>query len=317
MLLAARLTAWKGQRVLIEAARLLKERGLRRRALHAGGRRAGARRLCQRDRRAIRRAASTGSSRASAIATTCRRRCSPRASSPCRRPSPRRSAAARSRRRRWARWWSSPISAPSPETVLAPPQTPAQARTGWRVPPGDAPALAEALKSALTLGATARDAIARRARAHVEANFSLEQMTREDARRLSRRAGEIRRLAAYLMNDAVAQVGHRLPDFGLGVHDDRPVPGDRLAQRLAGDQQEADALFARLDATSSPESNTTSERLPTSSRTSTSSPSTSSSRSAPNGCEAPGNDRRTLENIGESLAVGLDLQRLALARRER
>src|SRR6202453_2693638 len=65
------------------------------------------------------------------------------------------------------------------ETVLAPPQTPAEARTGWRIPPGDPQALAEALKAALTLGATARETIARRARAHVESRFSLEQMTRE------------------------------------------------------------------------------------------------------------------------------------------
>jgi glycosyltransferase involved in cell wall biosynthesis len=66
-----------------------------------------------------------------------------------------------------------------PETVLAPPQTSAEARTGWRIPPGDPEALAGALKVALSLGATAREAIARRARAHVESHFSLEQMTRE------------------------------------------------------------------------------------------------------------------------------------------
>ena len=46
---------------------------------------------------------------------------------------------------------------------------------------------------------------------------------------------------------SVAQVAQRLTDFGLGVHDDRPVPGDRFAQRPAGDQQEAHALFACLD----------------------------------------------------------------------
>jgi len=46
------------------------------------------------------------------------------------------------------------------------------------VPPGDAPALAEALVNALSLGASAREALARRARAHVERNFSLEHMTR-------------------------------------------------------------------------------------------------------------------------------------------
>lgn len=44
---------------------------------------------------------------------------------------------------------------------------------------GDAEALAEALEAALNLGASAREAMARRARAHVEAQFSLERMTRE------------------------------------------------------------------------------------------------------------------------------------------
>jgi glycosyltransferase involved in cell wall biosynthesis len=66
-----------------------------------------------------------------------------------------------------------------PETVLAPPEVAPEARTGWRVPAGDADALAQALKVALGLGATAREALARRARDHVERHFSLEQMTRE------------------------------------------------------------------------------------------------------------------------------------------
>jgi glycosyltransferase involved in cell wall biosynthesis len=64
-----------------------------------------------------------------------------------------------------------------PETVLAPPDVAPEARTGWRTPPGDAAALADALGAALALGATAREGIARRARAHVERNFSLERMT--------------------------------------------------------------------------------------------------------------------------------------------
>ena len=66
-----------------------------------------------------------------------------------------------------------------PETVLAPPQTPPEGRTGWRIPPEDPTALAQALKVALSLGASAREAIARRARAHVERNFSLQQMTQQ------------------------------------------------------------------------------------------------------------------------------------------
>ncbi len=63
-----------------------------------------------------------------------------------------------------------------PETVLAPPQVHASARTGWRVPPGDVEALAEAMEAALSMGASARDAMALRARAHVEEHFSLEHM---------------------------------------------------------------------------------------------------------------------------------------------
>jgi glycosyltransferase involved in cell wall biosynthesis len=63
-----------------------------------------------------------------------------------------------------------------PETVLAPPEVPAAERTGWRVPPGDSDALAEALLGALSLGASAKEALARRARAHVQAKFSLERM---------------------------------------------------------------------------------------------------------------------------------------------
>ncbi len=63
-----------------------------------------------------------------------------------------------------------------PETVLAPPDVPPEARTGWRVPPGDAMALAEALTQALSLRPSARDALARRGRAHVEAHFTLGQM---------------------------------------------------------------------------------------------------------------------------------------------
>jgi glycosyltransferase involved in cell wall biosynthesis len=63
-----------------------------------------------------------------------------------------------------------------PETVLAPPQTLPSERTGWRVPAGDAAALAAALGEALALRPSARDALARRARLHVERHFSLETM---------------------------------------------------------------------------------------------------------------------------------------------
>lgn len=66
-----------------------------------------------------------------------------------------------------------------PETVLAPPQTSPGERTGWRIPPGDAPALAAGLAEALGLRPSARDALAVRARRHVERHFSLEAMVGE------------------------------------------------------------------------------------------------------------------------------------------
>lgn len=45
-------------------------------------------------------------------------------------------------------------------------------RTGWLVPPGDAAALADALRAALALDGPARKAIAAAAMAHISANFS-------------------------------------------------------------------------------------------------------------------------------------------------
>lgn len=63
-----------------------------------------------------------------------------------------------------------------PETVLAPPDVAASRRTGWRVPAGDAGALAEALGEVLALGASAHEGLSQRTRAHVEDHFSLEKM---------------------------------------------------------------------------------------------------------------------------------------------
>ncbi|MGE3247981.1 MAG: glycosyltransferase family 4 protein [Beijerinckiaceae bacterium] len=63
-----------------------------------------------------------------------------------------------------------------PETVLTPPAVGENERTGWTVPPDDAAALAAAIRNALLLGAAGRDALATRARAHVERNFSLARM---------------------------------------------------------------------------------------------------------------------------------------------
>ncbi|WP_342359727.1 glycosyltransferase family 4 protein [Terrarubrum flagellatum] len=63
----------------------------------------------------------------------------------------------------------------APETILAPPDAAANLRTGWRTAVGDAPALADAISQALALGASARSALAARARSHVSNRFSLAQ----------------------------------------------------------------------------------------------------------------------------------------------
>ena len=45
---------------------------------------------------------------------------------------------------------------------------------------------------------------------------------------------------------SVAQLGNGLLKLSLRIHNDRPVPCDRLLDRLAGDQQESDAVLAGL-----------------------------------------------------------------------
>ncbi|MEO9773363.1 glycosyltransferase family 4 protein [Roseibium sp.] len=63
-----------------------------------------------------------------------------------------------------------------PETVLAPPEVAEEERTGWRVPPGDPAALAEAIAMALRLQPENRTHLTDRALAHVRQNFSVETM---------------------------------------------------------------------------------------------------------------------------------------------
>ncbi len=67
------------------------------------------------------------------------------------------------------------IGAP-PETVAAPPRVDAAQATGWLVPPGDAASLAAAMAEALALGPEARAALRDRARNRVLTHFSLESM---------------------------------------------------------------------------------------------------------------------------------------------
>jgi glycosyltransferase involved in cell wall biosynthesis len=65
------------------------------------------------------------------------------------------------------------------EIIAAPPHSDDEARTGWLVPPRDPAALAEAILAALSLGASAREAVRRRLRAKTAEAYSLERMTRD------------------------------------------------------------------------------------------------------------------------------------------
>jgi glycosyltransferase involved in cell wall biosynthesis len=68
---------------------------------------------------------------------------------------------------------------PAREIIAAPPHADAEARTGWLVPPREPAALADAIIAALSLGASAREAVRRRSRAKIAEAYSLERMTRD------------------------------------------------------------------------------------------------------------------------------------------
>jgi glycosyltransferase involved in cell wall biosynthesis len=179
VLIAARLSAWKGQKVLIEAARLLNARGLQGvRYIMAGdaqGRGGYVRELdAEIDKGGLQGVVSRVGHCTDMPAAFL-------AASVVAVPSTEPEAFGRTAVE--AQAMGTPVVVSDlgavPETVLGPPESSPEGRTGWRVPAGDAQALAEALQAALGLGASAREAMARRARAHVEARFSLDRMTRE------------------------------------------------------------------------------------------------------------------------------------------
>lgn len=176
VLLAARLTAWKGQRILIESACLLKERqgieavfvlagdaqgrmdyvlDLERRIAEAG---------LQHDVKLVGHCADMPAALAAASVLCV--------------PSTEPEAFGRSAVEAQAMGVPVVVSdhGAVPETVLATPHVPAEERTGWRVPPGDAEASAAALAEALALHGDERSAISSRARAHVCTHFGLDQM---------------------------------------------------------------------------------------------------------------------------------------------
>lgn len=176
VLLAARLTGWKGQRVLIDAAAILIRGGLKDVAfILAGdpqGRAAYVKELDEQIARngltgIVRRVGHVIDMQAAFLAANV-------VTVPSTEPE------AFGRVAVEAQAMGTPVIVSElgavPETVLTPPQVRPEQRTGWRIPPGDAAALAEAIAMAIALRPSARDGLAERARRHVEAHFSLEAM---------------------------------------------------------------------------------------------------------------------------------------------
>jgi glycosyltransferase involved in cell wall biosynthesis len=176
VLLAARLTGWKGQRVLIDAAKIMKDQGLRDVVfLMAGDSQGRADYVRELDDLIVQRGVEGLVRRVGHVSDM---PAAMMAAAAVAVPSIEPEAFGRVAVE--AQAIGTPVVVSNlgavPETVLAPPNVPADQRTGWRVPPGDAVALAEALTQVLALRPSGRDALAQRARVHVEAHFSLQQM---------------------------------------------------------------------------------------------------------------------------------------------
>ncbi len=179
VLLAARLTAWKGHKTFIEAARLLVAAGLTgTKFILAGddqGRSAYVREIDAAIAEAglsgtVRRVGHCGDMPAALLAAAV-------AVAPSSRPEGFGHVAVE------AQAMGTPVVVSDlgglSEVVLAPPEVDLAFRTGWRVPGGHGQALAKAIFEALTLGAAGRDALFLRARAHVVNRFSIERMKAE------------------------------------------------------------------------------------------------------------------------------------------
>ncbi len=177
---AARLTRWKGQGVLIEAARLLKEqgrlgdgvlvlagdaqgRGGYRRQIEQEASRAGLGDLVRIVGHVEDMPAALLAAHVAVIASI--------------------EPEAFGRVAAEAQMMGTPVIATDigapPETVRSAPRFAPDVATGWLVPPGDAGRLAEAIAAALTLSPEQRTAMGERAHRHAARNFSLEGMKQQ------------------------------------------------------------------------------------------------------------------------------------------
>lgn len=179
VLLAARLTAWKGQRVLVRAAALLRDRGYRDLVFILAGDPQGRENYVREldtlisdlNLGSIVRRVGHVTDMPAALAA------SALVAVPSTEPE------AFGRVAVEAQAMGVPVVVSNlgavPETVLAPPQVRPEQRTGWRVEPNSPEELADALANALDMMPSAREALATRARRHVEDQFSLEKMVSE------------------------------------------------------------------------------------------------------------------------------------------
>ncbi|RDI59436.1 glycosyltransferase family 4 protein [Microvirga subterranea] len=176
VLLAARLTGWKGQKVLIEAAAKLRDAGVRDVAYILAGDPQGRDSYVKELDGLIEARKLTGIVRMVGHCTDMP--AAFLAASVVTVPSTEPEAFGRSAVE--AQAMGTPVVVSDlgavPETVLSPPAVQPHERTGWRIPPSDPDALSDALGAALGLGASARIAMGVRARDHVERHFSLERM---------------------------------------------------------------------------------------------------------------------------------------------
>ncbi|CAN1503775.1 RfaG Glycosyltransferase [Rhabdaerophilaceae bacterium] len=179
VLLAARLTPWKGQKVLISAANLLRERGYRNLVFILAGDPQGRdgyvaeidRMIAEFGLGSIVRRVGHVTDMPAALAA------SALVTVPSTEPE------AFGRVAVEAQAMGVPVVVSNlgavPETVLAPPQVRPDQRTGWRVPPDSPEDLADAVAEAIDLMPSAFSAMAERARQHVTREFTLEQMVAE------------------------------------------------------------------------------------------------------------------------------------------